>query len=468
MTATALVRLAQAERPPDHPVSWRGTETITWNRFRAEVAAAAHHFAGGNAAALICRDSHRFAVGLFGLLSAGVTVVLPPNAQPGTLAGLAGAFDRVIGDDDLPAAGDAMWTTPLPADRRIDFFTSGSTGSPKRIACPLARLDGEVAVLERCWGAQVGGGTTLATVPHHHIYGLIFKLLWPLASGRPFAAITHDVWESLLADLPAGAVVVSSPAHLSRLGGLAPLPAARAPSLLLSAGAPLSAAAGADVVRVFGRMPTEIYGSTETGAVATRTSSLVMGSKGSSLGGVQGQSPWWGARGQSPPLSPWYPLPGNQMTIDSDGRLLLRSPYAAPDDWMPLADRAEATGDGGFYLRGRIDRVAKIEGKRIGLDEVERDLHALIEVEAAAVLVLDGEAAVLAAAVVPSAAGWRQLDEFGRFRFSRRLRFALSATQEAAGLPRRWRFVEALPTDTLGKRSTVVLAGLFAEADHHD
>ena len=156
------------------------------------------------------------------------------------------------------------------------------------------------------------------------------------------------------------------------------------------------------------------------------------------------------------------------MTIDSDGRLLLRSPYAAPDDWMPLADRAEATGDGGFYLRGRIDRVAKIEGKRIGLDEVERDLHALIEVEAAAVLVLDGEAAVLAAAVVPSAAGWRQLDEFGRFRFSRRLRFALSATQEAAGLPRRWRFVEALPTDTLGKRSTVVLAGLFAEADHHD
>jgi acyl-CoA synthetase (AMP-forming)/AMP-acid ligase II/3-hydroxymyristoyl/3-hydroxydecanoyl-(acyl carrier protein) dehydratase len=437
----SLARLAQAERAPDHPVAWRGSETIGWERFRAEVAAAARHVAGCRAAALICRDSHRFAVGLFGLLAAGVTVVLPPNARPGTLAGLAGSFDRLIGDDDLPAAGAELWTAPLAATSRIDFFTSGSTGSPKRIECPLARLDGEVAALERSWGAAVGAAAALATVPHHHIYGLAFKLLWPLAAGRRFAAVTHDLWEGLLAELPAGAVIVSSPAHLSRLGGLDPLPAGRTPALLLSAGAALPAAAAADALRVFGVLPTEIYGSTETGAVATRR--------------------------QTSPEPPWQPLPGNQMAVTAEGRLSLKAPYVDPDHWVELADRAESTRDGGFHLRGRIDRVAKIEGKRIGLDEVERDLRALAEVAAAAVLVLDGDPAVLAAVVVPSAAGRARLDRLGRFRFSRHLRSALAATQEAAGRPRRWRFVEALPTDALGKHSAALLADLFAGADPH-
>jgi acyl-coenzyme A synthetase/AMP-(fatty) acid ligase len=78
-------------------------------------------------------------------------------------------------------------------------------------------------------------------------------------------------------------------------------------------------------------------------------------------------------------------------------------------------------------------------------------------------LVLPGARPALAAVVVPSAAGWRQIAESGRFWFSRLLRRVLAAAQGPAGLPRRWRFVASLPTAGIGKRSEANLQALFAD-----
>ena len=290
------------------------------------------------------------------------------------------------------------------------------------------------------WGAASGCGPVRATVSHQHLYGLTFKVLWPLAAGRPFAAETHDIWETVLPVLDDETMLVTSPAHLTRTAGLSALPPGRQPRRVFSAGAPLPLAASRDAAALLGVAPTEIFGSSETGAIATRT--------------------------RDDPATPWRLLPGIDMRTGADGRLLLRSP-AIDDDgtgegWYRTEDRV-APAAGGFHFLGRADRMAKIEGKRVDLPALERALEESGWVEAAAVLVLHAGRPRLAAVVVPNGAGRRLLAETGAFRFARQLRGLLAVTHEPAGLPRQWRFVAALPVARLGKRSEADLQALFAD-----
>jgi acyl-coenzyme A synthetase/AMP-(fatty) acid ligase len=137
------------------------------------------------------------------------------------------------------------------------------------------------------------------------------------------------------------------------------------------------------------------------------------------------------------------------------------APDTLAEGVLELPDRIAAAEGGGFFLRGRADRIAKIEGKRVALDEVEQELAALPQVDAARVLVLDAPHSVLAAVVVPSPPGATDLAAAGAFRWGRALRRALADRLEPAAIPRRWRFVAALPRTALGKHRTADLAALF-------
>jgi acyl-coenzyme A synthetase/AMP-(fatty) acid ligase len=276
----------------------------------------------------------------------------------------------------------------------------------------------------------------LGMVSHQHIFGMTFGVLWPVMAGRPFAARSQFAWESLLAQLGTPAVLIVSPAHLSRLGGLDPISPVRRPRAVITAGAPLSHAAAQEAKTLFGTLPIEIFGSTETGAFAWRQ--------------------------QHREAVPWRPLPGVELQRAADGTLALRSPFLATGHVYRSADMVEPV-DGGFNFQGRVDRIVKIEGKRVGLAEVENDLKQLAWVADAAVVALSGTRAILAAAVVLSPEGGRALATLGKFRFERQLRHALGATQESAGLPRRWRFVDRLPVDTMGKRQATAIERLLAE-----
>lgn len=420
-------------------VALRGGKDVDFRQFRFDVARAAKAFEGCAGAALFCRDSYLFAVGLFGLLHAGARVILPPNGQPGTLERLTGRFDRLVGDDLLDGCGDDLADLGrLPVDRPLlHFFTSGSTGAAKVVEKSLGMMERELTLLEALIPA--GDGPVLSTVGHQHLYGLTFRVLLPLARGRAFCAETHEVWETLLAALPSRAVLVSSPAHLGRTGGLEPLAEARRPACLLSAGAPLSAAAATAAETIFGSRPLEIFGSTETGVIAFRR--------------------------QRSDDEPWSLLPGVAMRVGEDGRLRVGGPHMGADGrraggWIGTGDRV-APLPGGFRFLGRIDQIVKIEGKRIDLGEVERDLARLPEVTAAAVVLLPGDPGRLAAAIVPSRIGAGQLARLGAFRFGRLLREGLAATQEPAGMPRVWRFVPDLPGAAMGKRRRADLFSLF-------
>lgn len=446
MSALPLSQLLTIGRADDHPIALRDGTVLTFARFRADVAALAQRLRteGCRQAGLWCEDSYAFAVGLFGLAHAGCAIVVPPNAQPGQLAALAPCWQVLVTDDaTLPGALAAIQAAPgaapleaLVADCcSISFFTSGSTAQPKRVLRNLGQFEREAMALEDLFGGGAPGPVH-ATVSHQHVYALTFKLLWPLTSGRPFTTHLHETWETVLAELGPDSVLVSSPAHLTRLGGLA---APRRPAMILSAGAPLPFAAAQEAAQLFGVLPTEIYGSTETGTIANR----------------------W----QTAPDLPWSPLPCLQISQWDEGRLRLHSPWV--EGRHDGEDVIEPTADGRFLLRGRADRVVKIEGKRVGLAAVEAALRGLPLVsDAAVVVVLTGERQELGAVVALNPAGTAALAQSGRFRLGRQLRQLLADLLEPTARPRRWRFVDAIPTAAMGKRPASALAALFHEEIH--
>ena len=437
-------------RRPDHVVAADRCRRLTMGELRGRVAENTRRIAErcASRAMLVCDHGDTFVVGLYALLYAGVEVVLPPNASAGTLRALAGSFDLLVSDAEADGTGALRLVTAgaettalaeLDPDRcRLEFFTSGSSGEPKRIPKTLALLDREIAVLEALWGSAIGNASVFGTVPHQHIFGLTFSVLWPLASGRCFSPHPYVMWEELLLALTPGALIVSSPAHLSRLAGLPPVSSDMHPRMILTAGAPLPLAAAREAMGVFGVEPTEIFGSTETGAVAVRATTAEP------------------ARCRA--------LPGIEILQTDGGLLGVRSPYVPGDGVCQLADRIEVFADGGFQFNGRADRVVKIEGKRVSLPEMEQQIAALRWIEAAAVVPLTSARICLGAVVTVNEDGAAEIARTGKFRFERLLRRELATVHGASAWPRHWRFVTNIPVDPMGKRRAGDLAMLFEKA----
>jgi len=101
---------------------------------------------------------------------------------------------------------------------------------------------------------------------------------------------------------------------------------------------------------------------------------------------------------------------------------MLRSPHASGHGWCEQADRISLTSDGRFRLEGRIDRVLKVEGKRVSLERLEREIARLPWVSEAAVVALSEPRTYLGAVVKLSAAGVAEIERVGKFRFERMLR----------------------------------------------
>jgi len=443
-----LHRLLADGRDADHPVCRDGARLVPWQEFAGSVGAHAAAFAVRPETRWLLVSAHPldFLVQLFALLHAGKQAVIPPNTQPGTLAQLAGAYDAVAGDAP-PATASAPLTplTPLAplvaADAIVDLYTSGSTGEPKRVRKTLAQFEAEIDALETLWGATLGDAVVVATAPHHHIYGLLFRLLWPLAAGRAFDAATcahPDTLGERLA-LLRDTALVSSPAQLARLPELVPLASLQpVPRLVFSSGGPLPAAAAAEFARQLGQAPTEVFGSTETGGIAWRRQED-------------------GADGTL-----WRPLPGVDVGADDDGALALRSPFLPSNAPWRMDDAVELLADGRFHLRGRLDRIVKIEEKRLSLPDLEARLGAHPWVATAAAVALAGRRQTIGAALVLTAEGRAQLAARGRRDTALELRRHLAEHFEAVLLPRRWRFPEQLPLDERGKLTQAALAALFA------
>ncbi|HEX5844257.1 MAG TPA: AMP-binding protein, partial [Pseudomonas sp.] len=238
--------------------------------------AAALQARGVERIALYLEDAAELAIALLGAWRAGVQVLLPADAQAQTRQRMAGQCDLWLDnlDDLLSNEPAALPPAPLDLDQcRLTLCTSGSSGAAKLIDKSLRQLANEVQALEQLWGEQLGNATILGSVATQHIYGLLFRVLWPLCAGRPFLRRAQPFPEDLQREsLASGSdfAWVASPALLKRMGDNLDWPALSRVRQVFSSGGALPSETAAELQGLLGQWPTEIYGSSETGGIAWR------------------------------------------------------------------------------------------------------------------------------------------------------------------------------------------------------
>ncbi|UST80276.1 acyl-CoA synthetase family protein [Pseudomonas siliginis] len=388
-------------------------------------------------------DAADLAIALLGAWRAGVSVLLPADLQAQTRQRWSQEVDLWLTDQSGDAQLDDFTQPELPGAQldldqcRLSLCTSGSSGEPKRIDKTLRQLANEVEALEQLWGADLGEACIIGSVATQHIYGLLFRVLWPLCAGRPFVrrqlAFSEDL-QRASREYPAFAWV-ASPALLKRMGDNLDWPALSAVRRVFSSGGALPSEAAQSLQQRLQQWPTEILGSSETGGIAWR--------QGESL---------------------WRPFAGVELSQDSDGALLISSPYLPAGHVEHSADAARIATDGRFELLGRLDRIVKLEEKRISLPMLEQALAAHDWVAEARLGVVQENRASLGALLVLSESGLFALREHGRRDLTETLRKHLSQHCEALALPRRWRLLRQMPLNSQGKLAQADVEALLLAA----
>ncbi|AIY41888.1 Acyl-CoA synthetase, AMP-(fatty) acid ligase / (3R)-hydroxymyristoyl-[ACP] dehydratase [Collimonas arenae] len=455
-----LTLLSQlSDRDHGQRFAWRDGQPLNLGYFLAQVEGWRRLLErqAGSRFALYSSDSAAFASMLFGAWQAGKTVYLPGDVLPATCSTLSALVDGYLGDFPVgyaPLSAPASDKIPaqyefkaLPPDfPGLVIYTSGSTGEPQAVPKFLSQLATEVASLEQLFGDKVGDAEIFATVSHQHIYGLLFKVLWPITMGRAIHAQQINFLEELLpGERPA--VLVSSPAHLKRLP--AELSSHQASSSfsalrsIFSSGGPLQPEVAAEAGRLLGSIPFEVYGSSETGGIAWRQR-------------IDGADDSWRVM----PAIAW-------RVAANDDVLEIRSPHLPDLAWYAMADQVQALDLQRFRLKGRVDRIVKVEEKRISLDALERQLKSLAPVADARVLLLEQLQSQpqsrqrIAAFVVLSTAGREILSTQGKLALNRLLRDGMAPAVEPIALPRSWRYLDALPFNAQGKTTRADLLAML-------
>lgn len=397
-----------------------------------------------------------FSAALLACWEQGKVAVLPPDEHPATLTALRSSTDQSFpGRFAESLSGEASSAASLiPVEARImetsaiamELHTSGTNGEPLKVVKNFSQLDKELAVHAALW--PLHDACVISQVSHLHIYGLLTAILRPICEKVPYSSSQTRYPEVLHQRLVEAqqhgmsATIVSSPAQLARMPDAVlgtDVSPSLAPQRLFCSGAPLPRADAIRNESLFACEVIEIYGSTETGGIARRRQSQT---------------------------STWTPLPGVTVS-DVDNCLCLHSEFLEDPSqaWMQ-ADRVQLQ-EHTFTLLGRQDRIAKIAGKRISLDRVERLLEDFEHVSQLRCIDLNprhdrlGMVVCMAAEHLPQTQAERQA-------LQQRMQAHLARTLDKVSIPRYWRLVESIPLNQQGKPDRQAIARLFADLYDRD
>ncbi len=360
----------------DAVIAYRAGKPVRAGEFLAEVMRVAASLPAGGHVLNACSDRYRFAVGFAAALVSNKVSLLPSTHTPEVMRELQVFAPDVfcLTDDprcaiDLPRASypirvessgnvtnldahrDMVWPGPdIDSEQLAAYvFTSGSTGTP----LPYRKTWGRLVRCVRDGAQRLGllDGRSFAivgTVPPQHMYGFESTVLIALQTGaaicsdRPF--YPADICAAL-ASVPRPRVLVSTPVHLRTLVAAdVDLPAV---DLVLSATAPLSQNLAREVEQRFDTQLQEIYGSTETGQIATRRTADTV---------------------------EWRLWPGVQLTSAED-RTWASGGHV--EQRTAMCDVIEITAADRFLLHGRLADLVNIAGKRSSLGYLNHQLNAI-------------------------------------------------------------------------------------------
>lgn len=319
---------------------------------------------------------------------------------------------------------------------QVYFYTSGSTGQPKKIPRTLRQLLNEVQGLDQSFDLDQDS-IAIATVSHQHIYGLLFKLLLPLATGRSFylpqLAFPEDVVavQQKLKHLQRKNYVISSPALLKRWTRDVVLQDCQS---VYSSGGKLESG----IRPLLNRPIVEVLGSSETGGIAHRQQDEAI----------------------------WTPFANVEIQVTAQEELGVKTNHAFTDDWIFTGDRAQAVDaaqtQSAFQLLGRLDRIVKLEEKRLSLDAIEQKILTLTDVlECHTLLIEKQHRYILVCVAVLSESARQHLAQFGKAQFVAQLKQQLTDKLESIAIPRQWRFLSQLPRNSQSKLNKQMMQSLF-------
>jgi malonyl-CoA/methylmalonyl-CoA synthetase len=400
---------------------------------------------------------------------AGIEIVTTEIMEPqaGTGEGAAG--------EGLAGRGAAAESDPRPAggiggdEPAMLLYTSGTTGRSKGAMISHDNLLATITGLLAAWSWR-SEDVLLLALPLFHVHGLVVGLLTALAAGASVRLRPRFDAAAVLAELAAGGPTVffGVPTmyvrlldEIARRGGRGELAAVR---LFCSGSAPLAAETFEAFRAATGHAILERYGMTETGMILS--------------------NPYAGPR---VPGQVGRPLPGISVRIVGDdggvlppggeGELQVRGSNVFDGYWRAPGKTAESfvadgrgrrwfrTGDlarqdpasGAFTLLGRRHDLILCGGFNVYPREVEEVLASLPGVREAAVTGEPdpewGEVPVAWLVADPAA---RPLDEAA---------LIAACKRQLAGfkVPRRFRYLDALPRNALGKVQKQLLATAAAQ-----
>jgi acyl-coenzyme A synthetase/AMP-(fatty) acid ligase len=198
---------------------------------------------------------------------------------------------------------------------------------------------------------------------------------------------------------------------------------------------------------LFGQTPVEIYGSSETGGIAWRQRSV---------GSDSGEHEAWTA------------MPQIALRISDNAHLEVCSPHLFDQSWYVTSDWVALISQSRFHLKGRSDRIVKIEEKRISLERIEQTLLASSLVDQVKTMVNHDphnqfHRSYVAAVVILTEEGRNFLLLQGRLALNNFLKNTLAGVVESLAVPRKWRYVDQFPMDQQGKVTQALLITLFKE-----
>ena len=432
-------------RHADEIVAYGVGLPITVARFLADVRQLAAALPAGRHVLNVCADRYRFAVGMAAALLADKVSLLPPTLTPEMVSQVKSFAPDVFCLSDQPQTIDMpqfSWADSVNAsiaDGAIDIpqvpasqiaaiaFTSGSTGTPvahhKSWGALVLSVRAEAARLGLLEGRPC---SIVATVPPQHMFGLESTVLMALQSGSAIVA-AHPFFPadicSALAAAPRPRMLVTTPVHLKVLlaSGLDIAPA----DLVLSATAPLSPQLAQAAETRLKAPLFEIYGSTETGQIASRRT-------------IEGPE--------------WTLFPGVRLSSSHQRTWASGGHVAQP---LAMADALEVLSAERFLLHGRNADLVNIAGKRSSLGYLNHQLNAVAGVTDGAFFMPDDEDSakvtrLMAFAVAP-----------GMTRAS--LLAALRQRIDAVFIPRPLVLMDELPRNSTGKLPRQTLAALARE-----
>lgn len=434
-----------------------GTDFLTLNVSYQDVYALANSLreglrGKGEGTVCVCSsDKALLAASILAALAEGFSLVLPYASSETVLQELRDSFEvrTAITDEpeSLPAflepvqperVPDSSFDHPLkidPDQEFLYFFTGGSTDAPKMWPKTPGNLFSEAFYHSRLLNLT-SDDVILATVPPHHIYGFLFTVLVPFVSSaavvQEVLTFPEEIRNAMASHCPS--IFVSVPVHY-KMFQRSPI-SGQSLRLALSSAGMLDEEDAACFFRQTGTRVLEIYGSTETGGIASRDR-------------VFGDSVF----------VPFEPLDWKVL----QDQLLVRSPFISPtcakdaEGFFQTGDRARLASDKGFILLGRADGVIKVGGKRIDIGEVQDKLRQIRGVEDAVVLAVpleSGRENEIRALVQAE----KDIQD---------IREEAKGMLEPYALPRRIQVVERIPTSSTGKYDREKVERLLTDRPIH-